>query len=794
MGKERIRKTIPLLPLRGLLVFPNTVLHFDVGRDKSIEALEAAMLAEQQILLATQRDSKVDSPSREEIYSTGTVAKIKQLLKMPQDTIRVLIEGLNRAIIKSYAQTDPFFMVKIKEIIESEEKASTEEKALMRCVFNLFEQYMDLTKKLPANIVMSLNNVTNPGRFADIIASHLTIKVDDKQKVLEALSFKERLEILFQIILQEIEILKIEKKINFRVKKQIEKSQKEFYLKEQMKAIQKELGHQDERLAEVEKYQEKIRALNTDKKLEEKMLEEVERLEKMPPTAAELSVIRTYLDWLISLPWNTVTEDSMDIKKAEAILNEDHFGLNKVKERILEFLAVGKLSGRLKGPILCFVGPPGVGKTSLARSVARAMGRKFVRISLGGVRDEAEIRGHRRTYIGSMPGRIIQGIRRAGSQNPVFLLDEVDKMNVDFRGDPASALLEVLDPEQNNSFSDHYIELPFDLSKVMFITTANALHKIPQPLLDRMETVNISGYTEDEKLQIALGYLIPKQLKEHGLTPEDVTFNNDSLIKIIRNHTREAGVRNLERQIAKTCRKVARAVVEGERTFVNIDLRMVDKFLGVPRYRYGIPEKQDLIGVAVGLAWTETGGDILNIEVSVMRGKGKLILTGKLGDVMQESAHASYSYVRSKAYLLGIEEDFHKKYDIHIHVPEGAIPKDGPSAGITITCALISALTGRSVDRTVAMTGEITLRGRILPVGGIKEKVLAAHRAGIKTLILPEENTKDLQEVPQKIKDDLYFVFVNTMDHVIDKGLKPLPKGLIHSEKDSFEPPNLHTF
>jgi ATP-dependent Lon protease len=794
MGKTNgINRNIPLLPLRGLLVFPNMVLHFDVGRDKSIGALEEAMVADQKILLVAQKDAKVDFPNRKEIYTIGTVAKIKQLLKMPQDTIRVLIEGLNRAVIEDYIETEPFFKVQIREVYENDEKADTEEEALMRSVLSLFEHYMGLTKKLPPDIIISLNNVTNPGRFADIVASHLAIKVEDKQQILETLSFKKRLEVLFQIISQEIEILEIEKKINFRVKKQIEKNQKEFYLREQMKAIQRELGQKDDKIAEADEYREKIIALEVDEELEEKMLKEVERLEKMPAAAAEISVIRTYLDWLVSLPWNTSTEDSVDIKDAEEVLNEDHYGLTKVKERILEFLAVRKLSGRIKGPILCLVGPPGVGKTSLARSVARAMNRKFVRISLGGVRDEAEIRGHRRTYVGSMPGRIIQGMRQAGSKNPVFLLDEIDKMNADFRGDPSSALLEVLDPEQNNSFSDHYIELPFDLSKVLFITTANTLYNIPRPLLDRMETVTIPGYTEDEKIEIAKRNLIPKQLKEHGLSSAGVTFNEDSLIKIVRNYTREAGVRNLEREIANICRKIARAVVEGEKTTIEIDSAMVEKFLGVPRYHYGTMEKQDLIGVATGLAWTEVGGDILNIEVSVMKGEGKLILTGKLGDVMQESAHAGYSYVRSKAGTIGIDENFHKKHDIHIHVPEGAIPKDGPSAGITITCALISALSARPVDRTVAMTGEITLRGRVLPVGGIKEKVLAAHRAGIKTLILPEENTKDLEEVPQKVKDDLCFIFVNTMDEVIEKAIKPIPEKPVNLEKNDSEHINLYT-
>lgn len=776
MIKNESVRTIPLLPLRGLLVFPNMVLHFDVGRDKSIGALEEAMVRDQKILLVAQKDAKTDFPDKDEIYTVGTVAKIKQLLKMPQDTIRVLIEGLNRAGIKEYIQTEPFFKVRVEEIFEGNEKATPEEEALMRSVMSLFERYMDITRKLPPDVIVSLAGITNPGRFADTVASQLAIKTEDKQKILETLSFKKRLELLFQMISQEIEILEIERRINNRVKKQMEKSQKEYYLREQMKAIQKELGQQDERTIEADEYREKIKVLGLSEELAEKMLKEVNRMEKMPPGSAEVSVIRTYLDWLVSLPWNILTEDSMDIKAAENILNQEHYGLEKVKERILEFLAVRKLSGRIKGPILCLVGPPGVGKTSLARSIARAMNRKFVRVSLGGVRDEAEIRGHRRTYVGALPGRIIQGMKQAGSRNPVFLLDEIDKMSADFRGDPSAALLEVLDPEQNNSFSDHYIELPFDLSRVLFITTANTLYNIPRPLLDRMEVVTIPGYTEDEKLEIAKRHLIPKQLKEHGLTQEKITFTHDGLLKIIRNYTREAGVRNLEREIANICRKVAKAIVEGEKTSVDVASAMVEKFLGGPRFHYGVLEKQDLVGVATGLAWTEVGGDILSIEVTVMKGKGKLILTGKLGDVMQESAHAGYSYVRSRVEELNIEEDFHEKYDIHIHVPEGAIPKDGPSAGITMACALISALSGKPVDRTVAMTGEITLRGRVLPVGGIKEKVLAAHRAGIKTVILPEENTKDLEEVPQHVKDDLCFIFVNNMDEVVEKALKNVPQ------------------
>lgn len=780
MKKGQQKRILPLLPLRGLSVLPNMVLHFDVGREKSIGALEEAMIMDQKLLLVAQKDAKLDLPGKDDIYTTGTVAKVKQLLKMPQDTIRVLIEGINRAVIKNYVQTEPFFKVEIIEIIDDDEKTATaEEQALMRSITNLFEQYVELTGKLPPDIIISLESVTNPGRFADLVTSHLNVKIEDKQKIIEALPYKQRLETLFKIISKEVEILQIERRINSHVKKQIEKSQKEYYLREQMKAIRKELGEDDERTIEADEYRKKIDKLKINDELKEKMLIEVKRLEKMVPASAEVSVIRNYLDWLISLPWNKFTEDMLDIESAKKILDEDHYALEKIKERILEFLAVRKLSGRIKGPILCLVGPPGVGKTSLARSVARAMDRKFVRVSLGGIKDEAEIRGHRRTYVGAMPGRIINGIKLAGSSNPVFLLDEIDKMNADFRGDPSAALLEVLDPEQNYSFTDHYLDFPFDLSRVLFITTANSLHNIPRPLLDRMEVVTIPGYTEIEKLEIAKRHLIPKQLKEHGLTSEDVCFKQDGLLKIIRNYTREAGVRNLEREIANILRKVAMSVVEGEKSIIDVDAALVEKFLGIPRFHYGVLEKQDLVGVATGLAWTEVGGDILNIEVTVMRGKGKLILTGKLGDVMQESAHAGYSYVRSISDKLGIDDDFHEKYDIHIHVPEGAIPKDGPSAGVTMACALVSALSFRPVKRTVAMTGEITLRGRVLPVGGIKEKVLAAHRAGIKTIILPEENTKDLEEVPQNVKDDLCFILVNSMDEVIDKALVSRPNNHI---------------
>jgi ATP-dependent Lon protease len=770
-GGDR-KKILPLLPLRGLLVFPYMVLHFDVGRDKSIGALEHSMVENQLILLATQKDAKIDFPAPKDIYKTGTVAKIKQLLKLPGDTIRVLVEGINRAQIIRYIETEPFFKVEVVEIEESGEmEKDSEIEALMRTVVSQFEEYIKLSKKISPEIMISINAIDEPGRLADIIASHLSLKTDVKQEILEAITPKTRLTKLYEIITREIEILEIERKINLRVRKQMEKTQKEYYLREQLKAIQKELGEKDEKTAEVDEYRQRIAELKLPEYVEEKALKEVERLEKMPPAVAESAVIRTYLDWILSLPWTNETQDRLDINIAEKILNEDHYALEKVKERILEYLAIRQLVKKMKGPILCLVGPPGVGKTSLAKSVARALERKFVRISLGGVRDEAEIRGHRRTYVGALPGRIIQAMKQAGSKNPVFLLDEIDKMSADFRGDPASALLEVLDPEQNNSFSDHYIELPFDLSKVMFITTANALYNIPRPLLDRMETIYISGYTEEEKVKIAQKYLIPKQLKEHGLKRENLIISEGTVRNIIRYYTREAGVRNLEREIAAICRKSARKLLKEKGEQIKVTTRNLNKFLGIPRYRYGEVEKGNEVGVATGMAWTESGGDILAIEVSVMAGKGKLTLTGKLGDVMQESAYAGLSYIRSISDRLNIDEKFYEQNDIHIHVPEGAIPKDGPSAGITMATALASALTGTPVNKNVAMTGEITLRGRVLPVGGIKEKVLAAHRAGIKTIILPKQNKKDLEEIPINIKKKLNFVLVDNMEQVLEKAL-----------------------
>lgn len=766
-----ITRQLPLLPLRGLLVFPFMIIHLDVGRDKSVKAIEETMLQDRIIFLATQKEAQTDEPSEKDIYDIGTVAEVKQLLKLPGGTIRVLVEGLARGRIERYLEHDPHFKVEITEYPETA-NITPEVEALMRSLVSQFEQYVKMSKRIPPETVVTVVNLEEPGRLGDIIASHLALKIEDKQRVLEAVDISRRLEILCEIVAKEMEILELERKISLRVRKQMEKTQKEYYLREQLKAIQKELGEKDERVAEGEEYRDKIAKTKLSKEVAEKALKEVERLEKMPPMAAESGVIRTYLDWLLVLPWSKRTKDRLDINKAEIILNEDHYGLDKVKERILEYLAIRKLAKKMKGPILCFIGPPGVGKTALAKSVARALERKFVRMSLGGVRDEAEIRGHRRTYVGALPGRIIQGIRQAGSNNPVFLLDEIDKMSMDFRGDPSAALLEVLDPEQNHTFSDHYIEAAFDLSNVMFITTANTMHPIPRPLLDRMEVIYLSGYTEEEKVNIALKYLIPKQMREHGLKPKMLSISENTVRKMIREYTREAGVRNLERQVAAVCRKSVREIVQGKTKHAKATIQNLEHYLGIPRFRYGTAEKEDEVGIATGLAWTETGGDVLVIEVTAVRGSGKLTLTGKLGDVMKESAQAGFSYVRSKAAELNISQDFYEKNDIHIHVPEGAIPKDGPSAGITMATAIASALTNRQTHRELAMTGEITLRGRVLPIGGVKEKVLAAHRAGIKTILLPLENKKDLEEIPQKVKSKLEFVFVEHMDEVLARALK----------------------
>jgi ATP-dependent Lon protease len=680
--------------------------------------------------------------------------------------------GLHRAEIRSYVAHDPYIQVKIEEFKDDPHDKAAELEALMRTLVSQFEQYVRVSKKVPPETVVTVVAIEEPGRLADVVASHLSLRIHEKQKILEARDISQRLEFMCDILAKEMEVLELERKINIRVRKQMEKTQKEYYLREQMKAIQKELGEKDERTAEVEELKERIEEAKLPKDAHEKAYKELERLEKMPPMVAEAVVVRNYLDWMLSLPWSAETKDRLDLKVAEAILDEDHYGLEKPKERILEYLAIRKLAKKMKGPILCLVGPPGVGKTSLGKSVARSLGRKFVRMSLGGIRDEAEIRGHRRTYVGSMPGRVLQGMKQAGSKNPVFLLDEIDKMTMDFRGDPASALLEVLDPEQNFSFSDHYLEIPFDLSKVMFITTANSVYNIPRPLLDRMELIEISSYTEEDKVHIAKDYLVPKQVKEHGLKPKNISFSEGAIRKIIRNYTREAGVRNLEREIASLCRKVARQVVEDRNIHVNLTASMVSKYLGKERYRFGVAESENQIGVATGLAWTETGGDILAIEVALYKGQGKLILTGKLGDVMKESAQAALTYVRSRAEELGISQHTLDENDIHLHVPEGAIPKDGPSAGITIASALASAMAGLPVRSDVAMTGEITLRGRILPIGGVKEKVLAAHRAGIKMVLLPEDNKKDIEDIPAAVRKKIQFQLVSHMDQVLDIALQ----------------------
>ncbi|MDT8902333.1 endopeptidase La [Selenomonadales bacterium 4137-cl] len=766
---KQLRK-MPLLPLRGILVFPYMIIHLDVGREKSIGALEEAMVHDRQIILASQRDAQTDKPLPEDIFSIGTVAEIKQLLKLPGGTIRVLVEGLHRAEIVRYAELDPFYMAEIREYDGAEPK-TPEVEALTRTAVSQFEQWVKLSKKIPPETLVSVVMVEEPGRLTDLIASHLALKIEDKQVLLDAVDVKERLERLCDILGREMEILELEKKINVRVRKQMEKTQKEYYLREQLKAIQKELGDKDDRMAEADEYRQRMKEQELPKEVAEKVTKEIERLEKMPPMVAESAVIRTYLDWLLALPWTKETTDRLDISIAEKILDEDHYGLEKVKERILEYLSIRKLTEKMKGPILCLVGPPGVGKTSLARSIARAMERKFVRVSLGGVRDEAEVRGHRRTYVGALPGRVIQGMRTAGSKNPVFLLDEIDKMSSDFRGDPSAALLEVLDPEQNNTFSDHYVEVPFDLSRVLWVVTANVMHNIPKPLLDRMETITIAGYTEEEKVQIALRYLIPKQVRDHGLTEKQIVFSEGTIQKVIRDYTREAGVRNLERNIANLCRKAARQIVQEKRTTVKITAQNLHTFLGAPKHRHNKAERNLQVGVATGLAWTEVGGDVLAVEVSTMKGKGKLTLTGQLGGVMQESAQAGFSYIRSRAEELGIEPGFYEKTDIHIHLPEGAIPKDGPSAGITMATAIASALTGRPVRNDIAMTGEITLRGRVLPVGGIKEKVLAAHRVGIKKIVMPKENKRDMDEIPVNVKRSLEFVLVEHMDEVLGAAL-----------------------
>ena len=774
---EEQLSTIPVLPLRDVVVYPHMVIPLFVGREKSIHALEAAMENDKQILLVAQKSAAQDDPEIEDMYRVGTVSSILQLLKLPDGTVKVLVEGNKRAGIISFLNKDEYFTAQIKkyEDVEIDERES---EVLLRSLTNQFDQYVKLNKKIPPEILTSLSSIDDPGRLMDTIAAHMSLKVDEKQKILEIKDLRERLEYLMGMMESEIDLLQVEKRIRGRVKRQMEKSQREYYLNEQMKAIQKELGDMDDVPNELEELEQKIEKAGMSAEAKTKARSELSKLKMMSPMSAEATVVRNYLDWLLGVPWKKRSKIRHDLAKAEEVLEADHYGLEKVKERILEYLAVQQRMKKMKGPILCLVGPPGVGKTSVGKSIARATNRKFIRMALGGVRDEAEIRGHRRTYIGSMPGKIIQNLSKTGTRNPLFLLDEIDKMAMDFRGDPASALLEVLDPEQNHTFNDHYLEVDFDLSEVMFVATSNTMN-IPGPLLDRMEVIRLSGYTEDEKVNIAERYLLQKQITNNGLKEGEISISEDAVRNIIRYYTREAGVRNLEREIAKICRKVVKEILlEKDVTAVEVTADNLEKYLGVQRFRFGLAEEHDQIGQVTGLAWTEVGGELLTIETAVMAGKGKHSVTGQLGDVMKESIQAAMTVVRSRADVLGIESEVFEKNDIHVHVPEGAIPKDGPSAGIGMCTALVSALTNIPVRADVAMTGEITLRGEVLPIGGLKEKLLAAHRGGIKTVLIPHENERDLVEIPDNIKDSLDIRPVRWIDEVLEVALTHMPEPL----------------
>jgi len=787
LAEPQERQLIPVLPLRDVVVYPHMVIPLFVGREKSILALEAAMADNKKILLLAQKNAEVDDPGQADLYQIGTLSTILQMLKLPDGTIKVLVEGGDRVIVDSLLETNEYYSAAINMLEKTGAVDDREAEVLLRSVLNLFDQYVKLNKKVPPEILTSLSGIDDPSRLADTIAAHMSLKLDEKQEILEIQDPRERIEHIMSKIEGEIDLMQIEKRIRGRVKQQMEKSQREYYLNEQMKAIQKELGDMDDAPNEVEDLQKKIEESGMPKEAREKADSELNKLKMMSPMSAEATVVRNYVDWLVSVPWKKKSKIRRDLAQAEKVLEEDHYGLEKVKERILEYLAVQQRVRKLKGPILCLVGPPGVGKTSIGRSIARATNRKFSRMSLGGVRDEAEIRGHRRTYIGSMPGKIIQNLSRVGVRNPLFLLDEIDKMAMDFRGDPASALLEVLDPEQNNTFSDHYMEVEFDLSDTMFVATSNSMN-IPGPLLDRMEVIRIPGYTEDEKLNIALKYLIPKQIKENGLKAGEIEIEESAVREIIRRYTREAGVRNLEREVSKICRKAVKSMLlqtSSEKLIVSEE--NIQDYLGVKRFRFGSADEKDQVGQVTGLAWTEIGGELLTIEAAVVDGKGKFIQTGQLGDVMKESIQAALTVVRSRSSILGVPADFNENKDIHIHVPEGATPKDGPSAGVGMCTALVSALTGIPVKAEVAMTGEITLRGEVLPIGGLKEKLLAAHRGGITKVLIPEENEKDLAEIPDNIKAKLEIIPVRWIDQVLEVALAhqptPLPKNSNSTEE-----------
>ncbi len=772
-----IPDTLPVLPVRDIVIFPYMIIPLFVGREMSIKAIDSALSTNRLILLLTQKDLNIENPTPEDLYRVGTVGLVMRMLKLPDGRVKILVQGIAKAKVQEIKTDKDYFEAVIEKIEDHKPVEMTiETEALMRNVKEQLDKAVSLGKTILPDIMVVIENLEDPGRLADLVASNLGLKAEQAQEILEIIDPVQRLRRVSEILNREIELLLVQQKIQSEAKGEIDKTQREYFLREQLKAIQRELGEIDERTEEINEYKKKIQEAKMPEKVQKEAEKQLRRLEKMHPDSAEAGTIRTYLDWLVELPWSKSTKDNLNIKKAQKVLDEDHYDLEKVKERILEYLSVRKLKKKMKGPILCFIGPPGVGKTSLGRSIARSLGREFVRMSLGGVRDEAEIRGHRRTYVGALPGRIIQGIKQAGTNNPVFMLDEIDKIGMDFRGDPSSALLEVLDPEQNSAFVDHYLAVPFDLSNVMFITTGNMVDTIPGPLRDRMEIIYLSGYTEEEKLGIAKNYLLPKQLEEHGLTEKILKVADSALKILISQYTREAGVRNLEREIANLCRKVAKQIASGKKKRFVITSKNINKYLGAPRYLPEEEMKEDEIGVATGLAWTETGGEIIYVEATTMKGRGNLTLTGQLGDVMKESAQAALSYVRSKAKDLGIREDTFGKVDIHIHVPAGAIPKDGPSAGITMATAIASALTGRPVDKKVAMTGEVTLRGRVLPIGGLKEKVLAAKRMGINRVIIPKRNEKDLEDIPKYVKKDMEFLFVEKMDDVLKIALKPVKK------------------